>query len=365
MKFGPVITAVVVALVLYGIIMERDALRAFAGADDVASAEEAASEDTVIDRPVAVVAARSTAQTVDSGIVLTGRTEAARKVEVRAETTGLIVSDPIRRGTFVKEGTALCEIDPGTREAELAEAEAGLAEAEANSRAAENLVQSGFTSETAAIARRAQLETAMAAVKRASAAVDKLTITAPFSGLLESDTAELGTLLQPGSPCATIIDLDPIKLVGYVPERDMSRLSLGARAGGRIVGGKDVTGIVTFLSRSADELTRTFRVEVTVDNPDLLISDGTTVEILIALSGEKAHLLPSSSLTLDDDGRLGIRAAVEDVARFMPIDIVRDTSEGVWVTGLAEEVDVIVVGQEYVVDGRAITVTLRDEEQTE
>jgi len=254
----------------------------------------------------------------------------------------------------------LCELAPGTRGVELVEAEARLAEAKANNNAAENLAEKGFTSETAAIASKAQFEGAMAMVERAQKELDRLTITAPFAGLLESDTAELGAFLQAGAPCATVIDLDPIKLVGFVPERDIRRLSLGARAGGKLVSGQVVEGLVTFISRSADDLTRTFRVEVTVDNPDLAISDGTTVEIGIALSGSKAHFLPQSALTLDDNGQLGIRVAEDGVARFKPIEIIRDTSDGIWVQGLPEEIDVIVVGQEYVVDGRAIEVSMRE-----
>ena len=361
MRFGPIVTAIAVAAFLYAWIIERDWLLAVAGAQETSSEQtQAGTGSDVAFRPISVVAERSVAQEVDSGIILTGRTEAARRVDVRAETSGLVVSEPLRRGTFVEEGEVLCKLDPGTREVELTEAKARLDEAQANNNAAENLVQKGFTSETAAISRKAQLESAQAAVERAQKELDRLTILAPFDGLLESDSAELGALLQAGSPCATVIDLDPMKLVGYVPERQVSRLAVGTRAGGRLVTGEEVLGDVTFISRSADELTRTFRVEVTVDNANLDISDGTTVEIGIALAGRKAHFLPQSALTLDDNGRLGIRIAQGDVARFMPVEIVRDTSEGVWLTGLPEEVDVIVVGQEYVVDGRAIDVSMRE-----
>lgn len=364
MRLGSILMAFAVALFLYAWVIERDWLLATAGAQETSEASadvtDAPNSGTESRPAISVVAERSVAQAVDNGIVLTGRTEAARLVDVRAETSGLVVSEPLRRGNFVQQGQILCELDPGTRGVELAEAEARLEEARANDNAASNLVQKGFTSETAAISRKAQLESAQAAVQRAQKELDRLNIKAPFAGLLESDTAELGALLQPGSACARVIDLDPIKLVGFVPERDISRLSLGAKAGGRLVSGQIVEGIVTFVSRSADELTRTFRVEVTVDNADLSISDGTTVEIGIALSGSKAHFLPQSALTLDDGGRLGIRAAEDGVARFKPVDIVRDTSEGVWVEGLPEEVDVIVVGQEYVVDGRAIKASMRE-----
>lgn len=363
MRFGPILTALAVAAFLYVWIIERDWLLGVAGAQETSvqdADQDGQADANAVFRPVSVVATRSVAQEVDSGIVLTGRTEAARRVDVRAETAGLVVTEPLRRGTSVKEGQVLCKLDPGTREVELAEAEARLDEATANNNAAANLVQKGFTSETAAISRKAQLESAQAAVERAQKELDRLTITTPFDGLLESDSAEIGAFLQAGSPCATVIDLDPIKLVGFVPERQISRLSMGTTAGGKLVTGQEIMGEVTFISRSADDLTRTFRVEVTVDNADLSISDGTTVEIGIALAGKKAHFLPQSALTLDDNGRLGIRVAEDEVARFMPVEIVRDTSKGVWLTGLPEEVDVIVVGQEYVVDGRAIEVSMRE-----
>lgn len=364
MRILPILTAILVAFALYVIIMERDALRAFAGNEDD-SAEQAEGVDASAEStpPVSIVAYKSTAESIESGIVLRGRTEAARNVTVRSETNGLVISEPLRKGQTVKKGQLLCELDTGTRQSSLAQAKAQLAEAEANNNAAVSLSEKGFTSETQAISRKAQLETAMATVEQAEKELSRLQIKAPFSGLLESDTAELGELLQPGSACATVIALNPIKLVGFVPESDISRLTLGAQAGARLVTGEEVRGFLTFLSRSADPQTRTFRVEVTVPNTDLSIRDGATAEIYVAFDGETAHLLPQAALTLNDEGLLGIRAAIDDVARFFPVEVVRDTSEGILVGGLPEEIDVIVVGQEYVVDGRAITVTMRGDQQ--
>ncbi len=364
MRILPIITSFLVALTLYAVIMERDVLMALAG--NTQGPSEATNDEVTLasaQQPVSVVAMRSMAQTVESGIVLRGRTEAARNVTVRAETTGLVVSEPLRKGTFVTAGQTLCELDPGTRKAQLAEAKARLAEAEANNKAAVSLSEKGYASETQAISRKAQLEGAMAAVEQAETELSRLSVSAPFSGLLESDTAELGELLQPGSSCATVIALDPIKLVGFAPERDISRLTLGATAGARLVTGEEIRGFLTFLSRSADPQTRTYRVEVTVPNPDQSIRDGATAEIFIALDGKPAHLLPQAALTLNDQGQLGVRTAKDGVAHFMHIDLVRDTSEGVWVLGLPEVADVIVVGQEYVVDGRAITVTMQEASQ--
>jgi len=89
-----------------------------------------------------------------------------------------------------------------------------------------------------------------------------------------------------------------------------------------------------------------------VPNTDLSISDGQTAEILIASEGQSAHLLAGSSLTLDDAGQIGIRTVGDgNVTEFLPVSIVRDSLDGIWVAGLPDTVDVIVVGQEFVREG--------------
>jgi len=409
MKIIPVITAILVLAGLYMVVFEREQLVGFAQSSDTQSAQiatdEAPMEDPVQtdESAVGVVATHSVAQIIDSAVILRGRTEAAREVTVASETSGLVISEPRRKGAFINEGELLCRLDPGTRDASLAEARARLAEAqgrvpeaqagvleasarvreaEINLNAARKLSEDGFASETRLVSAQAAMETATAGVQRANSAVssaqagiqaaqaavasaereiDKLTITAPFSGLLETDTAELGALMQPGTPCATIIQLNEVKLVGFVPEADVAKVSVGAMAGARLTSGQQVQGRVTFLSRSADDLTRTFRVEVTVANDDLAISDGQTAEILVASEGNTAHLIAQSSLTLDDDGVLGVRTVgTGNIAAFMPVTLLRDTAEGVWVTGLPDTVDIITVGQEFVIDGVRVAPTFTD-----
>lgn len=402
MRFMSLLTAIIVSLSLYALVFEREALMAFAQVDP-AGEDIVNAVDTV--NPVSVVAMTSQAETVDSAVILRGRTEAARQVTVASETSGQVISEPIRKGAFVEAGDLMCQLDPGTRAAQLAESRARLTEAqgrvpeaqatlaEANARvreaeinvnAARRLSENGFASETSLISAEATLEAAHAGIQRAESEIisaqagieaaqagvaaaereiERLNITAPFSGLLESDTAELGSLMQLGAPCATIIQLNPIKLVGFVPEANVGQITVGAMAGARLTTGEDVTGQVTFLSRSADELTRTFRVEVRVANEDLHIGDGQTAEIIVASDGRMAHLLPASSLTLDNDGNIGIRAVDADsIARFMPIGVLRDTIDGIWVTGLPQSVDVIVVGQEYVTDGVPVIATMQEAE---
>lgn len=425
MRFMSLITAAVVVAILYLIVFERDAVRQVAGGasptvlwnasketplvddgaiqEELADAEESVENASNEQQLIKVVAITSNAREIDSAVILRGQTEAARSVVLRSETSGLVTNEPLRKGYVVEAGETLCVLDPGTREANLADAIARLKEAEArvpetkarqdeakarldeakiNYNAADKLAQGGFASETRVASTQASVRSAEASVESAKAGIDatlsriqsaeaavaaaqkeidRLTIKATFGGLLESDTAEIGSLLQPGSACATVIQLDPIKLVGFVPETERDRINVGARAGARLLDGTELTGNVTFLSRSADKLTRTFRVELEIPNPDMAIADGQTADILISSDGKMAHLLPQSSLTLNDTGALGVRTIVENnTTKFVEISLLRDTPSGVWVYGLNPVVDVIVVGQEYVVDGIVVDPTYRE-----
>ena len=359
MRLFPILTALVVTVGIYFVVFQRQELVAFARGEPVQSAKVATQTSESVGKkpPISVLVVKSKAENVDSGVILRGRTEAARNIDVRAETSGLVISEPLRRGAFVKKDQLLCELDAGTRGVTLLEAKARLAEAQINETAATSLAEKGFASETAATARRASLEAAQAGVERAKKDIERLMIRAPFDGLLETDTAELGALLQPGSLCAHIIQRDPMKLVGFISERDIGKIKLGAPAGARLIDGSTIRGTVTFLSRSADPTTRTYRVEIEVANADRTIRDGATAEILISVPGEKAHLLPRSALTFDDQGNLGVRLAVDGLAKFNKVEIVNESKKGLWVKGGPQKADVIVLGQEDVVDGRRVTDT--------
>lgn len=371
MRIVPILTAVAVTASLYMLVIERNDLMAFARGEDAPAAAEdetGPAEGQQLaeagESRVGVVALQSKARTIGNAVILRGQTQAIRQVEVRAETTSTVISEPLRKGAHVKKGDLLCELDPGTRPASLLQAQAQLKEAKINLTAAAKLSEGGYASETRLASAEASERSAQAAVAAAEREIGHLTITAPFDGLLESDTAELGSLLQPGSLCGTVIQLDTIKLVGYVPEAEVNKVELGATAGAELSTGQQVQGEVTFLSRSADPTTRTFEVEITVPNPDLNIRDGQTADIAISSAGSLAHKLPQSALTLNNEGQLGVRVVGSDsTVAFYPVQLLRDEADGVWLGGLPENADVIVVGQDFVTEGVAVAATYRETEQ--
>lgn len=357
MRRLPLLTAILIVAGLYYWFE----LRHEPAPEGVVTRAEAASDPLAGEAtPVQVVVLPSRAEEVQAKLTLRGRTEAARRVQVAAETTGRVISPAIRRGAMVEKGQVLCELDPGTRAAELAEAEAALEEAEALASASGRLSSKGFAAETEVKQRRAQLRAAEARLDRARTEIDRLAIHAPFDGVLESDTAETGTLLSAGTSCAEIIDLDPITVEAFASETEIGQLRLGQEAAARLVTGEEAEGEISFISRMGDEQTRTFAVEVTIPNTDHVFRAGMTAELSILLPAEAAHRVPQAALTLDDDGRLGVRLAEDGIARFHPVRIRRESPNGAWVDGLPAEAEIIIIGQEFVRDGspiRAVTAT--------
>lgn len=317
-----------------------------APAESPATAQEA--------RPVGVAVLSVAAEDAAETLVLRGRTMPNRSVELEAETTGRVISAPRRKGARVAEGDVLCRLDPGSRPAQLAEAEAALKEARAEADAAESLSAKGFTAETTRFARQAALQAAQAQVDLVRLDIARLEIRAPFDGWLETDTAELGERLGVGDPCVQVVDLSRLRASGYVGEQDVDRIALGQHVTLRLVNGREADGEVSFIARVADPDTRTYEVEVTLPNADGRLRAGMTAEMRIDLPPTRAHRIPQSALTLDDEGRLGVRLAEDGRAVFRPVSILRDETHGVWVTGLPDTARVIVAGQEFVRDGGRI-----------
>ena len=185
--------------------------------------------------------------------------------------------------------------------------------------------------------------------------IEDTVIRAPFEGVLDSRAVEIGDFLEIGDPVATVVDLDPCLIVAQVSERDIGAVELGAPGTAELVTGQTVAGSIRYVSRVSDPVTRTFRVELEVPNPAREIVHGVTAELHLPIAETRAHFVSPAVLTLADDGTIGVKSVDEtDTVRFRPVEIVRDTAEGVWLGGLPERFRLIIVGQEFVHDGMQV-----------
>ena len=292
-------------------------------------------------------------------VVARGRTQATRSVIVRSETAGVLAAAPVLQGSVVAQGTVLCRLAVDARQATLDQARANLKSAELTQKGSLELKQKGFRSDTQVLQTQAALDAATAQVRAAEIALAQVNIRAPFAGIFDHRDAEIGSYLSPGQPCGTMIELNPLLVVGDVPETDAGKLKVGAPATARLVSGQTLTGRIRYVAHDADAQTRTYHLEVSVANPGMAVRSGLSAEVHIGAGVGPAHLVPPSSLVLDSAGRQGVRTVgAGDRVAFAPVTVMSEGPDGVWVTGLSGPVRLIVVGQSYVADGQKVRVAL-------
>ena len=284
-----------------------------------------------------------------------GQTQAVRVVDIKAETAGRVVEVGAEKGAHVAKGEIIARLALDDRPARLAELKAVITQRERELNAAASLAQQGYGPGLRAADSRAQLESARAALARLEVDIANTEIKAPIDGFLDERSVEVGAYLKVTDKLATVVDLKTILVVGSVTEREVSELKVGAPGSAQLVTGQKLEGAIRFISSVADPATRTFRVELEAPNPDAQAKSGITADLRLPLQAMRGHRVTPAILTLDDDGRLGVKAVDDDnKVRFMPVRILSDSADAVWLGGLPEKVRLITVGQEYVVPGQTV-----------
>lgn len=289
-------------------------------------------------------------------LTIRGRTEALRSVQVRSETSGRVVALPIEKGSAVEEGDILCELAIDARSAQMQEAQALLTQRKLEWGAAKRLQQQGHRSETQTAATKAGYDSAQAVVRRMEVELARTKIRAPYAGIFNDRQVEVGDYMAPGQVCGTVVDQNPWLVVGEVNEREVVRMKAGDPGSARLVNGETVHGTIRYISSSASMATRTFKVELEINNDEgEFFRDGVTADLLFPLGVAPAHHISPAILGLNTSGEIGVRT-VDDrgIVSFINVNIVSDTATGVWVTGLPLVATVITVGQEMVKAGEKV-----------
>jgi multidrug efflux system membrane fusion protein len=303
-----------------------------------------------------VVVRRSVAALRPLYLSLSGRTEAARTVTIKAEASGAITVAPAREGAVVEKGEVLCGLDMQGRGAKVREAEADAAQKLQAYNGATDLASRGWSPQAKVDTAKAQLDEAQAALDGAKSEFAKTQMRAPFRGVFEKRLGDVGEFLGPGGACGVMVELDPVLVVAEAPERQAVQIRIDAPARLKLTDGSEAKGRVRYVAKTADQSTRMFRVEVEVANPNNAIPVGRVAEIRVQIGEGDAHKVDPSLLTLDEQGRIGVRYLdVGGVVAFAPADIVDETAEGTWIAGLPREALIVAEGQEAVKAGLRAT----------
>lgn len=290
-------------------------------------------------------------------LILSGRTEADRKVTVVARTGGVLTELKVRRGQLVKEGEIIAVLSDEAREAQVAQARALVAQRQAELEARRRLAETGALPRLELGNLESQAKAAEAGLAAAEAERERGFVRAPWSGVVTDVPAEVGAsaFSMAGKEIAHIIALDPMLAVVEAAERNLGGIKVGERAEIRLVTGQKVSGRVRFVSKSAAAITRTYRVEVEIPNADGAIPDGITAEVAIPMQAQPATRVPRSALTVSSGGTLGVRAVdTAGTVQFVPVGILADDQTDMWLAGIADGTRVIVEGQDFVREGQQV-----------
>ena len=256
----------------------------------------------------------SSAQTIKDSIDFSSTTEAFRRIEIKSEVMTTIEKVLVKAGSKVNKGQHIVELDDYKTNADLYKLNL--------------LSQSEF---------------------------DKYALFAPFGGLLLDGHKIAGELVMPGEKVYEIIDLNSLKIFGYINENEILDVSLNNKVEVTILNEK-VKGKIDYISPISDPETKTFEIVVKVDNKNLRYKDGLSSMISIVKGNVLAHKISPSILALGDSGELGVKIIdSDDTVQFKEVNVIEDTSDYMLVSGLSQKEKIIIVGQQYVSSGEKVS----------
>ncbi|MGJ8680662.1 efflux RND transporter periplasmic adaptor subunit [Paraglaciecola sp.] len=291
------------------------------------------------------------ADQVTREISLYGRTEPDRVATIRAEIKGLVSAIHVQEGEAVKKGQKIISLEKNDYVSRLRSAKATLQQREVELKGAKSLGKKGYQSQTALAQAQAYLEAAKADVVAFELALKRSEIFAPFDGIINKRYVEVGDLLKDGDTIAMLVDLDPLVITANVTESNINYLEKGQQASGRMVSGDILNGTIRYISSVSELGTNTFSIEVAVPNSGYKLMAGMSTELSLPLEQTYAIRITPSVMALDEKGNLGVKTVVNEHVKFIPIDIVKSDSQGVWLSGMGQEADVITLGHGFVRDG--------------
>lgn len=319
------------------------------------------SEDTKLAKVAMVQVQRFSEEPVIDVVSLYARTQANRSVELKAEVKGKVVEILVERGAPVKKGQAIARIEDKDIKQQLNRARAVLDQREIEFNAANSLNKKGLQGEAQLSAAKANLAIAKADIEQLRLDLARTVLKAPFEGVVNERYIEQGDYVKSGDNVAQIADLNPIVLRAFATEHQVQKLALEQKAEVKLLGGSTVTGDVRYIASVADNNTNTFKVEVEVANPELRILAGMSGDVSVILDEQRGIKITPALLALDENGNIGVKSVVDSKVEFTPIQVLKSENDGIWLSGLAADVDVITMGAGFVRAGDPVKVVSAEE----
>jgi multidrug efflux system membrane fusion protein len=278
------------------------------------------------------------------------RAEAENKVILRAPNRGVVFDIMASKGENVKKHQELAVISPLDYFQILS--------------AAQNKVrvfeEAAGSEEVQSPALAQELTKAKQELERARNYAKNMTIRSPIGGRIESSKISLGDQVNSEQDLFLVVDPSRLKFILHLS--DAEHYQLGEESQVVIVdnAANRYPGKVSFISRAANQKSLSFEGEVTFDNREGKIKEGSAVEVLLASKAIKTHKLPLSALVIAENGDIGVMIYDNGVAHFRGVELVDQDPEYLWVTGIGDSAKVIVMGQTALKNGSKVIAKLKE-----
>ncbi|GHG71258.1 secretion protein HlyD [Alishewanella longhuensis] len=287
---------------------------------------------------------------------LQGQLQAWHSIELQAQTTGRITKLVRDQGDTVQQGDILLELADEGRSARLDQAKALLALRQSELNSAKALQKQQFVSETELSRLTSELRNAEVNLVEAQLALTHSKPQAPFNGILAKRLVEPGSFIQAGTALFHLVDISQLRATAQIPQQQLPQLVLGQDVKVKLLDGRELPGKLSFISPAAESTTRSYYIEATVSNSNLLPLAGASATLHISLAPVQAHALSPALLKLDNAGRLGVYAVVAEKVVFYPVTLLSADNNQAWVSGLPEQVELITLGAGFVEPGQQVNV---------
>jgi len=293
----------------------------------------------------------------DLQITLPGEIEGHRDSILQAAPGGLIESVLVKAGDRVKRGQILLRVDTATQSARMQQTEVELDSAEREYRRAKALADVIPKAELDAAQTRWQA--AKAAVGSQRVSVARSVVTAPFSGVAVRVDAEAGEVAGPGVPLVRVVQLDPVKVLVSLSDRDVVALREGMKASVRVNALPDLfEGTVKRLHRAADLSTRAFTAEIEISNPNEELLPGMIASVTLDAQFDGKGIVISQDWIVTGIDENGVFVDEDGIARWRPIQLGPILRDKVLVTkGVKAGDDLIITGHRELADGDPLLVS--------
>ncbi len=316
-------------------------------------------------------------------IEVNGTTEALNDATLSAQSSGTVES-LVPLGARVKKSQVLARLDPGLIRAQVRQAKASVAAA----KAARDLAQESFDRQkplheskiisalefrkirSDLASAEAQLAQAQANLAQANKTLSYTYITAPFDGVVETRLVKQGEQVALGTPVLRVTDSRVMKVKAGVPERYAADIKAGTEASVRFnaYGIRPLTGKLTFVGSVIEARSRTFDVELQIDNADRILKPSMVARVLVTKTiVEGALVIPVTSVIRDEEGTsVFIIDRVDGVPMAQQRTIklgVASGGEVVVTSGLTAGDEVVVLGQSDLTRGDVVRITRRRDAQ--